>query len=267
VYGHLYGDVYGYGWDGAPNAVGKLNPLRYRGYVYDTETGLYYLQSRYYNPEWGRFITADSISYLGIDGTPTSYNPFVYCGNNPVMYSDPTGEIAISITTLIIAGSIASLISGVANALSVAGNGGTISDCIKAGLIGVGSGAVGFVIATITGFSPGGNLLARGVSSALCNLGTALVLNGEITKKDIAITAVDVTLDICFSTISYYYISFPSFTQETAVNSLVDGCVDIFESVFIYPQTEKEEAVGEKNRSPKWMVMPIRRSNYVVGAA
>ena len=39
--------------------LGEQNPLRYRGYVYDTETGLYYLQSRYYSPGWGRFINAD----------------------------------------------------------------------------------------------------------------------------------------------------------------------------------------------------------------
>ena len=39
--------------------LGAANPLRYRGYVYDTETGLYYLSRRYYNPVWGRFINAD----------------------------------------------------------------------------------------------------------------------------------------------------------------------------------------------------------------
>ena len=42
------------------STLGDLNPLRYRGYVYDTETGLYYLNSRYYNPVWGRFINADN---------------------------------------------------------------------------------------------------------------------------------------------------------------------------------------------------------------
>ena len=43
------------------DTLGKLNPFRYRGYVYDAETGLYYLQSRYYNPETGRFINADNL--------------------------------------------------------------------------------------------------------------------------------------------------------------------------------------------------------------
>ena len=48
------------------STLGSVNPLRYRGYVYDTETGLYYLQSRYYNPGWGRFINADA--YLSAGG-------------------------------------------------------------------------------------------------------------------------------------------------------------------------------------------------------
>jgi len=72
--------------------LGYHNPLRYRGYVYDNETGLYYLQSRYYNPEIGRFISADSPDYLGADGALTSYNLFAYCGNNPVMGYDPSGH-------------------------------------------------------------------------------------------------------------------------------------------------------------------------------
>ena len=68
------------------DTLGLHNPLRYHSYVYDRETGLYYLQSRYYNPAICRFISADSISYLGADGTPVSYNLFVHCRNNPVSY-------------------------------------------------------------------------------------------------------------------------------------------------------------------------------------
>ncbi len=71
--------------------LGATNPLRYRGYVYDSETGLYYLQSRYYNPSWGRFINADG--YLSTGGGVLDGNMFSYCGNNPVMGYDPTGEI------------------------------------------------------------------------------------------------------------------------------------------------------------------------------
>ena len=71
--------------------LGAQNPLRYRGYVYDTETGLYYLQSRYYNPSWGRFINADGYASTGqgIIGN----NMFAYCGNNPTNCIDRSGKL------------------------------------------------------------------------------------------------------------------------------------------------------------------------------
>lgn len=69
--------------------LGAANPLRYRGYVYDTETGLYYLQSRYYNPGWGRFIGADSL--IDNRGVHTQ-NVFAYCGNNPISNVDDDGQ-------------------------------------------------------------------------------------------------------------------------------------------------------------------------------
>ena len=74
------------------NNMALRNPLRYRGYIYDRDTGLYYLQSRYYDPEIGRFINADS--YASTDATGLlSTNMFAYCENNPVMRVDPTGEL------------------------------------------------------------------------------------------------------------------------------------------------------------------------------
>ena len=73
--------------------LADINPLRYRGYYYDSETGFYYLQSRYYDPEIGRFINADS--YASTDATGLlSTNMFAYCENDPVNKSDPTGEVA-----------------------------------------------------------------------------------------------------------------------------------------------------------------------------
>ena len=91
--------------------LGLHNPLRYRGYVYDRETGLYYLQSRYYNPTICRFISADSIGFLGADGTPVSYNLFAYCGNNPVKYTDPTGHSVI-LTSIIIGAILGAVVGG-----------------------------------------------------------------------------------------------------------------------------------------------------------
>ncbi len=72
-------------------SIAQTNPFRYRGYYYDTESGLYYLNSRYYNPEWGRFISADNVALLGANGDFTSYNIFAYCGNNPVVRRDTCG--------------------------------------------------------------------------------------------------------------------------------------------------------------------------------
>ena len=73
-----------------PNHIGVLNPFRYRGYFYDVETGLYYLQTRYYDPEIGRFITIDGIEYLDPE-TINGLNLYAYCGNNPVMNVDSIG--------------------------------------------------------------------------------------------------------------------------------------------------------------------------------
>ena len=70
--------------------LGKYNPLRYRGYVYDEETGLYYVSSRYYNPEIGRWINADSLVSTG-QGV-LGYNMFAYCYNNPINMDDQDGN-------------------------------------------------------------------------------------------------------------------------------------------------------------------------------
>ena len=70
--------------------IGCINPYRYRSYYYDTETNLYYLNSRYYNPVWGRFINADGI--VGANQDILSYNLYAYCSNNPVIRKDLNGD-------------------------------------------------------------------------------------------------------------------------------------------------------------------------------
>ena len=84
--------VVSYGYDawGAPlwctgelaETLGKVQPFRYRGYVFDEETGLYYLRSRYYNPQWGRFVNADCLPVR---------NLFLYCSNSPLRLIDSNG--------------------------------------------------------------------------------------------------------------------------------------------------------------------------------
>ena len=72
-------------------AIGELNPFRYRSYYYDSDIRMYYLQSRYYDPDIGRFINSDDVNFVGLAGTVNSYNAFAYCENNPVNGWDPTG--------------------------------------------------------------------------------------------------------------------------------------------------------------------------------
>ena len=95
----------------ATGSMAAINPLRYRGYYYDEETGLYYLQSRYYDPQTGRFINADSFASTG-QGI-IGFNMFAYCANSPVNYKDTLGfavetvldvaSIALSLIDLICA--------------------------------------------------------------------------------------------------------------------------------------------------------------------
>lgn len=75
--------------------VGTLNPFRYRGYYWDSDLGLYYLQTRYYDPAIGRFINADGLEYLDPQ-TLGGINLYSYCGNNPIMETDPHGTIVLS---------------------------------------------------------------------------------------------------------------------------------------------------------------------------
>ncbi len=83
---------------GSNTEIGNLNPFRYRSYYYDSEIGMYYLQSRYYDPEICRFINCDDVNYIGITQFEISYNPFAYCENDPVNYVDESGYAKNSIS-------------------------------------------------------------------------------------------------------------------------------------------------------------------------
>ena len=92
----------------SPTHIANINPIRYRGYYYDTETGFYYLQSRYYDPETCRFINADTTDILEAQDDLYDKNLFAYCDNNPVVRTDDDGEF-----WHIVIGAVAgSLISG-----------------------------------------------------------------------------------------------------------------------------------------------------------
>ena len=89
--------------DTSLTSIGHLNPFRYRGYYFDEESGLYYLNSRYYDPETGRFISPDILTILDeTKGQINGLNLYMYCRNNPIMYVDHNGRSA----TLMIIGSL-----------------------------------------------------------------------------------------------------------------------------------------------------------------
>ena len=92
--------------------LGALTPLRYRGYVYDTETALYYLQSRYYDPSMGRFICADEFTSTGQGNLST--NMYAYCENNPVSRADNSGKLY----NILVGAGVGAVIGGITSAIS-----------------------------------------------------------------------------------------------------------------------------------------------------
>ena len=82
--------------DTTNDALAHANPIRYRGYYYDDDTGLYYCNARYYSPKWRRFVSPDSTSYLDPESV-NGLNLYCYCNNDPVNFVDPSGRIAISL--------------------------------------------------------------------------------------------------------------------------------------------------------------------------
>lgn len=160
--------------------IAEYNPLLYRGYVYDWETGLYYLQSRYYDPEIGRFINADAFAATG-QGL-IGNNMFAYCGNNPVNMADTTGNLPFFLLTAAIGAVAGAIIGGV----TAAKNGGNIWAGIGVGaavggLAGAGFGAAagvilaGSAVATTTAVITGAGALASTVSSAGAVAGLKLI--------------------------------------------------------------------------------------------
>lgn len=146
-------------------SIGTLNPLRYRGYVYDTETSLYYLNSRYYNPETGRFINADG--YVSTGQGFVGNNMFAYCGNNPVKRVDSTGELFFGAI-------VSGVLGAISGGLSAARNGeNIIVGAVIGGLVGATIGLVGGVAATAL-------KAAKGIVTATKVVLTAAAVSGAV---------------------------------------------------------------------------------------
>ena len=180
--------------------IGNINPIRYRSYYYDTETGLYYLQARYYDPVIGRFISPDDVDYIDPE-VINGLNLYAYCGNNPVMNIDPTGHSAVIIGLII--GAIIGVVVGFGVAVyidyqddGIIFNGSVawyayLSATILGGIIGAGIGAgIGYVAPYIgsalssfasSSFTFGGGIsisASGGVAAAGVTISGAQILTG-----------------------------------------------------------------------------------------
>ena len=89
------------------------NPFLYRGYYYDRDLKLYYLNARYYDPVVGRFISADDTAMLGANGDFTSLNLYSYCGNNPILRTDDSGHLWINVLIGAAVGAVAGVVGQV----------------------------------------------------------------------------------------------------------------------------------------------------------
>ena len=133
VVAHYTYDAWGKILDSGGN-LAEVNPLRYRGYYYDNETGFYYVSSRYYDPEIGRWINADD-AIAGVGGDIRCYNLFAYCMNDPVNMSDHTGHWpqwiknaasavvnAVKKAVTVVANTVKSAVSSASNILKASSN-------------------------------------------------------------------------------------------------------------------------------------------------
>jgi len=166
------------------NIVGLYNPIRYRGYYYDTDTGFYYLQSRYYDPAIKRFISADDASLLGANGDFTSLNLYAYCGNNPVARSDDGGEA----WNIAIGAAIGAIAGGLLGGFTASKNGGNI---FTGALTGAALGAVtGAIVGSGNIVMISGGLSKMASKAATDAMGYAIYGTNVGTWEDYAIAFV-----------------------------------------------------------------------------
>ena len=166
--------------------LGKKNPLRYRGYYWDEETGLYYLASRYYDPEVGRFINADDINVPGMNLTVSSNkNLYAYCDNNPITRTDLSGEF----WHLAIGAVVGAASQYAANVVLKLGEGNSLKEALlvkKEEIPGL-MGAAFSGLLTATGISSGGLTVANAAINTVTYLAECEVTGTKVNKKTLAI--------------------------------------------------------------------------------
>ena len=165
--------------------IGNINPIRYRGYYFDKETGLYYCNSRYYSPELCRWISADSIDYLDPESI-NGLNLYAYCGNDPINKYDPTGHFPWLILAAFV---FVGVTRAAANAIGQYQSTGQI-DWFEVAVEGVYGGIMGaLTVATAGAFSVTNLAIRIGVTALSMGIKNGLLMyndTGNIEKAGMA---------------------------------------------------------------------------------
>ena len=190
---------------------------------------------------------------------------FAYCLNNPIILQDSMGQSALLTTLGCMA--IGGAIGGIANCIAVASNGGSARDCALgalAGFVGGVAGAGAAVLMTLCpATTPYAELGGRVVATLATDMLTSWFINGKPTKEDMTYMAVDVTMDVFFSTITYGYNKYDPCTQEVKraiANTLIDGLVDVGQNELFNPNS-----TTNRNSTSSNISTPRERAHQKVG--
>ena len=165
--------------------IGEINPFRYRGYYYDSETGLYYLNSRYYDPVVGRLISIDDESLiLASPDELTDKNLFSYCDNNPIIRADTEGEF----WNFVIGAAVGALSVYVGDVISNIVSGETGWDILKP------TSSLGtYIGSAVSGMIPGAGI-ASTVARPLVNTAVQCTVDVAILKKEVSVRDAAISL-------------------------------------------------------------------------
>ncbi len=233
-----------------------VNPIRYRSYYYDNETDLYYLQSRYYNAQVGRFLNSDSISDSGAG--VLGFNTFIYCANNPVNASDPSGHFVLS-----------AILIGVAVGAVVGAVGEIGCQVIKKGKIYdrdavVKSAIIGGVCGAISGGI--GGAIAKTTASATAKFVAGAVADGCVNTVESSLNAIcnNETLSV-----GDYVYSFASGVASAGVGEIVSSKIISFNSKNINTLTpgQKRGALYSQNTGEVFNRQVLKNGKYMSSTA
>ncbi|MBQ2718363.1 MAG: RHS repeat-associated core domain-containing protein [Clostridia bacterium] len=228
--------------DDIATKIAKLNPFLYRGYCYDRETRLYYLNARYYDPQVGRFICPDDISYLD-PTTINGLNLYAYCGNNPVMNQDANGN-SFTLAAFLITVGVTALLGAIDGGVTAQMSGQNFWKGFAAGAIG---GAVG---GAINYFLPGaGNLLGRAASTMIYDITNEIFQTGTFDINNLGIYIADTIMDVGLSMLYLDKVgSIASSFISAAVGGTIDAGVDILQTELYFSPKAQQRIRGKKRR-------------------